>query len=167
VKHEVRIDAVAEGPLLDEVRTLFREYADSLPVDLSFQDFARELAGLPGEYAPPAGVLLLAHVGAAVAGCLAVHAWRERACEMKRLFVRDAFHGHGLGRTLAERAIGWARAAGYERMLLDTLPSMTAAQRLYEQLGFRDVPPYRFNPIAGSRFLELRLQPPRGDAAGP
>src|SRR5262249_7586085 len=154
--------AVAGGPLLEEVRALFREYADSLPVDLSFQDFARELADLPGEYAPPSGVLLLASAGAAAAGCVAVHAWRERACEMKRLFVRGAFQGHGLGRALAERAIEWARQAGYERMLLDTLPSMAAAQQLYERLGFRDVPPYRFNPIAGSRFLELRLQPGRG-----
>jgi GNAT superfamily N-acetyltransferase len=151
------VEHVVDEPMLEQARALFREYADSLPVDLSFQGFAEELAGLPGEYAAPHGTLLLGLVGGAAAGCVAVRRWNDTACEMKRLFVRDAFKGHGRGRLLAQHAIDWARRAGYERMLLDTLPSMAEAQRLYESLGFRDAPPYRFNPVAGTRYMELRL----------
>jgi GNAT superfamily N-acetyltransferase len=143
--------------MLGEVRALFREYERSLDVDLCFQDFEQELAGLPGDYAPPGGALFLASCGGETAGCIAVRRLEDRSCEMKRLYVREAFHGQGLGRALAVRAIEWARSAGYERMLLDTLPSMKAAQRLYEDLGFRDVPSYRFNPVAGTRYMELRL----------
>ena len=150
---------VRDGPLLDEVRRLFQEYADSLGVDLSFQDFARELATLPGEYAPPDGTLLLALTGGAVAGCVGVRRADANRCEMKRLFVRPQFQGTGCGRQLAERAIDWAGAAGYRQMLLDTLPTMTGAQRMYERLGFSDVPAYRFNPIAGTRFMARALTP--------
>lgn len=153
----VEVDSVSEGPLLDEVRALFREYASSLSIDLSFQGFTEELRGLPGEYAAPRGALLLGRVGGATAGCVAVRPWQDRACEMKRLYVRDGFKRQGCGRVLAERAIEWARQVGYERMLLDTLPSMAAAQRLYEALGFRDVASYRFNPVAGTRYMELDL----------
>ncbi len=143
--------------MLEEVRALFREYASSLPVDLSFQGFAEELAGLPGDYAPPHGTLLLGLVGGVAAGGVAVRRCGDEGCEMKRLYVRPAVKGQGRGRALALQAIEWARAAGYERMLLDTLPSMMEAQRLYEDLGFRDVAPYRFNPVAGTRYMELRL----------
>ncbi len=153
----MEVEYVFEGPMLEEVRALFREYASWLAIDLSFQGFAQELAGLPGEYAAPHGTLLLGLVGGAAAGCVAVRRREDRACEMKRLYVRDSFKGQGRGRVLAEHAIEWARRAGYERMLLDTLPSMAAAQRLYEDLGFRDVAPYRFNPVAGTRYMELRL----------
>lgn len=153
----MEVEYVFDGPMLEEVRALFREYADWVAVDLSFQGFAQELAGLPGEYAAPHGTLLLGLVAGAAAGCAAVRRWKDRACEMKRLYVRDSFKGQGRGRVLAEHAIAWARRAGYERMLLDTLPSMAAAQRLYEDLGFRDVAPYRFNPVAGTRYMELRL----------
>jgi len=155
------IERVAGGPLLNEVRTLFQEYAASLPVDLSFQDFAVELANLPGEYAPPRGVLLLGSVDGARAGCVAVRAHDDRTCEMKRLYVRANFTRQGMGRALAERAIDWARREGYVRMLLDTLPSMVAAQHLYVGLGFRDIAPYRFNPVPGARYMELRLEKPR------
>jgi GNAT superfamily N-acetyltransferase len=153
----VKVEYVVEGPMLEEVRALFREYASSLAIDLSFQGFAQELAGLPGEYAAPHGALLVGLVGGAAAGCVAVRRWDDGACEMKRLYVRDRFKGQGRGRALAAHAIDWARGAGYERMLLDTLPFMAPAQRLYEDLGFRDVMPYRFNPVAGTRYMELRF----------
>lgn len=150
--------AVTSGPELDEVRTLFREYAAWVAVDLSFQGFAEELAGLPGEYVSPAGTLLLCTVDDAAAGCIAVRPWRAASCEMKRLYVRPAYRGQRCGLFLAERAIGWATEAGYTRMVLDTLPTMAAAQRLYERLGFRDVAPYRFNPVPGARFMALELR---------
>jgi len=152
-----RIEQVVDGAMLEEVRALFLEYQRSLDVDLCFQGFEKELAELPGGYAPPSGGLFLAILGDEVAGCVGIRHLEEGACEMKRLYVRDAFQGLGVGRTLAEHAIVWARRAGYERMLLDTLPSMKAAQKLYESLGFRDVESYRFNPVGGTRFMELRL----------
>ncbi len=140
-----------------EVQRLFREYAAWVGVDLSFQGFERELAELPGEYIAPGGVLLLAAVEGGIAGCVAAHRWRPGVCEMKRLFVRDAFRGAGCGRALVEGVIDWARKAGYRSILLDTLPVMDGAQRLYARLGFREVPPYRPNPVPGARFLELEL----------
>ena len=148
---------VAEGPALEEVRTLFREYANWVTVDLSFQGFAEELAGLPGEYQAPAGALMLCVVDERSAGCIAVRPWQGRACEMKRTYVRQAFQGRGVGHFLAVQAIEWAKRAGYERMLLDTLPAMTTAQHLYERLGFREVEAYRFNPVPGTRYMELEL----------
>jgi len=149
---------VIAGADLEEVRRLFGEYAQWVAIDLSFQGFADEVAELPGEYAAPHGTLLLCTVDKAAAGCVAVRPWQAGVCEMKRLYVRTAFQGRGCGLFLAERAIEWARGVGYRRMLLDTLPTMTAAQRLYERLGFRDVAPYRFNPIPGARYMELQLK---------
>lgn len=154
---EQEIVPVDAGSRLEDVRTLFDEYGSSLGIDLSFQGFSTEIAGLPGDYAPPGGALMLCLVNGEPAGCVGVRPADGTACEMKRLYVRPAFQGRGIGRQLAQRAIEWARGAGYDRMLLDTLPSMTGAQRMYEQLGFRDVPAYRFNPIAGTRFMELSL----------
>jgi putative acetyltransferase len=139
------------------VRDLVAEYQVSLGVDLEFQGFSSELAGLPGAYAPPRGALLLATIDGAAVGCVAVRPIDDTQCEMKRLYVRPAGRGFGLGRALAERAIARAGAAGYHRMLLDTLPTMGDAQALYGRLGFVDVPPYRDNPIAGTRFLALDL----------
>jgi ribosomal protein S18 acetylase RimI-like enzyme len=126
-------------------------------VDLSFQGFAEELAGLPGEYKAPGGTLILCVVDQRPAGCVAVRPWHLRACEMKRLYVRKEFQGQGCGHILAAEAVKWAKHAGYERMLLDTLPAMTAAQHLYERLGFREIDAYRFNPIRGTRYMELPL----------
>jgi putative acetyltransferase len=148
-------------------RELFREYQAALGVDLEFQDFSAEVAGLPGEYAPPRGRLILARREGVVAGCIALRPLDGGACEMKRLYARPAFRGTGLGRLLAERLIADAREIGYEIMYLDTLPSMTGAQRLYEKLGFRDVEPYRFNPVAGTRFMALTLsrEPPQESSA--
>ena len=149
---------VTSGPDLEEVRALFREYADWVAVDLSFQNFADELAQLPGDYVAPHGTLLLCAAEGAAAGCVAVRRWRADECEMKRLFVRPASQGRGCGLFLAERAIEWASQAGYRRMVLDTLPAMAGAQRLYERLGFEDILPYRFNPVPGARFMARELQ---------
>lgn len=140
------------------VQRLFREYAAWVGVDLSFQDFDRELAELPGDYVPPAGVLFVARVDGEVGGCVAAHRWSESVCEMKHLFVRHAFRGSGCGRALVESIIDWARKASYQRILLDTLPAMDQAQRLYRRFGFREVPPYRPNPVPGARFMELVLK---------
>ena len=142
----------------DAVRALLLEYAEALGVDLCFQGFDRELAGLPGEYAPPRGSLLVARDehGDAV-GCVALRPLSDDACEMKRLYVRPAVRGSGLGRELALAVVEEARGLGYARMRLDTLPSMSAAARLYESLGFVDIEPYYENPVPGARYLELEL----------
>ena len=145
------------GLLLQEAAALFREYGESLGVDLAFQRFEDELAGLPGRYAPPEGCLLLAVVGGDVAGCGALRAFEGKTSEMKRLYIRPGFRGLGLGRALCEALIERAREAGYDRMRLDTLPAMSSARRLYASLGFREIPPYRYNPVEGTSFLELAL----------
>ena len=144
---------------IDDVRALFTEYAEWLGVDLCFQDFDRELAELPGDYAPPSGRLLLAVDEGRIAGCVALRKQSPGICEMKRLYVRAPFRGRGLGRTLASAIIDEGRKIGYQRMRLDTLPSMLAAVGLYESLGFVSIEPYRHNPIEGARFMELALIP--------
>ena len=153
----------AEGAeALAVVRRLFLEYAASLEVDLAFQGFAGELAGLPGAYARPAGGLLLGFEGEEPVGCVAFRPLEPGVSEMKRLFVRPAARGTGWGRCLAQRVVSEARAAGYERMRLDSLPSMGAALGLYVGMGFREIPAYRENPVPGSRFLEFDLRRARG-----
>ena len=146
---------------MDAVRAIFQEYAEQLGVDLCFQSFDEELAGLPGEYAAPRGALLLALVDGELAGCCALRPLDSsdyaNASEMKRLFVRKAFRGFGLGRQLAEAALDAARAAGYASVLLDTLDDMEAARALYVELGFVDIPPYYHNPIPGAHYLKADI----------
>lgn len=146
---------------LATLAVLFQEYADSLSVDLSFQDFEQELAQLPGEYAPPRGALLLAYVDGAPAGCCALRPLDNtdypNAAEMKRLYVRKAFRGFGLGRQLAEATLDMARLAGYACVLLDTLDDMESARALYTELGFIEIPPYYHNPIVGAHYLKADI----------
>ena len=140
------------------VRQLFREYHAELGIDLCFQGFAAEVEGLPGDYAPPSGRLLLALRDDVAVGCVALRAADGARCEMKRLYLRPGARGSGLGRALVEQLLSEARAEGYGEVVLDTLPSMAEAQRMYERFGFRDIPPYRANPVAGARYLGLRLE---------
>ena len=143
---------------LEAVRRLFRAYAEWLDVDLCFQGFEQEVAALPGCYAPPAGRLLLAKVAGEAAGCVGLRPLAPGICEMKRLWVEPGYGGRGLGRALAEASIAAARAIGYQRMRLDTLPErMPAAQHLYRSLGFVAIPPYYHNPLPGVAMLELQL----------
>jgi len=154
----------AETPAdIARVRELFQEYAKSLGFSLCFQSFDKELAGLPGDYAPPAGRLLLAKYDDHVAGCVALHPLAnsgtgQRFCEMKRLYLRQEFRGKRLGRLLAERVIEEARSIGYTHMRLDTIAStMADAVAMYRKLGFREIDPYRENPIASALYMELNL----------
>ena len=144
-------------PDLSEVRHLFSEYIEALPFELTFQDYERELVDFPAEYSPPAGRLLLARHGNEAAGCVGLRKLEPAICEMKRLYVRPSFRGLGLGKALAVAIIEAAREIGYQRMRLDTVPAMTEAIALYRSLGFRDIPPYRFNPIDGATYMELDL----------
>ena len=159
----LRIADARDARDVARARRLFEEYAASLGTDLCFQGFEEELATLPGSYARPDGRLLLAKQGNEVAGCVALRRLDEGVCEMKRLYVRPAFRGRGLGRLLTESVTREARIAGYDRMRLDTLPTMVSALALYRQLGFREIPPYRSTPVEGALFLELQLIGPSRD----
>ncbi len=153
-----RAETAAE---LAQAAAIFREYAASLAIDLCFQNFEAEVTSLPGEYAAPGGHLLLAFVDGQAAGCGALRPLAEvdyaNACEMKRLFVRPGFRRFGLGRMMAQALLDEARRAGYSAMLLDTLDEMEAARELYATLGFEEIPPYYFNPIAGAHYLKADL----------
>ena len=145
-------------PLIDEVRRLFEEYAADIRVDLCFQNFHEELASLPGKYASPGGALLLAEEGNRFAGCVALRKLEDEICEMKRLYVRPSYRGSGVGRALAVQVIDEARQLGYRVMRLDTLAWMKPAIALYEQLGFRRIEPYCFNPQRDAVYMELALR---------
>ena len=147
---------------LDQVKALFREYANWLSVDLSFQGFEEELHNLPEpSYVAPVGKLFLAKVDGVPAGCVAVRHFENSTCEMKRLFVKDAFKGHGVGKALAARAIIGGRELGYKRMLLDTLAHMTRAINLYTNLGFQPIAAYYNNPISDAVYLSMMLEEPK------
>jgi len=139
-------------------RTLFREYEKGLGISLCFQNFDEEVATLPGAYAPPGGRLLLAFVENQPAGCVALRKIGDGVAEMKRLYVRPAHRGTGLGRKLAEAVLDEARAIGFRAVRLDTLATMKKAQALYLSMGFTDIPPYNDHPVEGTRFMELRLK---------
>jgi len=143
---------------IEQARHLFREYQSWLEIDLCFQNFEKELAGLPGDYAQSAGRLLLAYEESQLAGCVALRKIDERICEMKRLFLRAEFRGSGLGRRLIETIIREAKQIGYERMRLDTLPpKMNDAIDLYRSYGFKEIASYYDNPVSGAIFMELDL----------
>jgi putative acetyltransferase len=152
INHAVTLEKIAA------VRGLMREYAASLGVDLSYQNFEEELRGLPGDYAPPGGTLLLAMAGEEAAGCVAIRPLAANICEMKRLYVRPAWRSTGLGKRLVEAALEGARRAGHRFVRLDTLPTMIAARKLYASLGFLPIAPYYKSPVPGTAFLQLELK---------
>jgi putative acetyltransferase len=146
-----------------QARELFLEYAQSLGFSLCFQNFDKELAALPGDYAPPRGRLLLAEYEGQLAGCVALHPLQPEVCEMKRLYLRTQFRSKGLGRAIAERIIAEARQIGYTCMRLDTVePFMKDAVALYRKLGFQEIAPYCRNPVSGAMYMEMELSPSSG-----
>jgi putative acetyltransferase len=154
----LRFIAAQSGAQIAQVRELFLEYAQSLGFSLCFQNFDKELAGLPGDYAPPDGRLLLVEYDSQLAGCVALHKLEDSICEMKRLYLRPQFRGKGLGGALADHIIAEARQIGYQHMRLDTVePVMKDAVALYRRIGFREIAPYCTNPIAGALYMELQL----------
>ena len=144
--------------LIAKVKELFLEYSESLGFDLSFQNFDAELDNFPVQYSPPTGSLFLALEQNLPIGCVGVRYFEDGICEMKRLFVKPNFRGKRVGRLLAEAAVKAGKNLGYERMRLDTLPTMEKANHLYRSLGFVEIEPYRYNPIEGARYLELHLK---------
>jgi putative acetyltransferase len=160
---EILVTPAESSHEMAQIRELFTEYAESLGFSLCFQDFDREVAGLPGDYGPPDGRLLLARYGSEAAGCIALHSLDRESlepdvCEMKRLYVRPQFRGRSVGRLLAERVIAEAKSIGYTKMRLDTVePKMKNAVALYRALGFREIGAYRPNPIEGAMYMELGL----------
>ncbi|MCX6595217.1 MAG: GNAT family N-acetyltransferase [Acidobacteria bacterium] len=153
------VQLAASPEAVEAVRGLFQEYEAWLGIDLCFQSFEKELATLPGEYAPPGGALFVARedeTGPPV-GCAGLRRLAADTVELKRLFVRPEFHGRGLGKQLLTAAIEQAMALGYQRMWLDTVPQLTTAIELYRRWGFREIPPYNHSPIAGALYFELSL----------
>ena len=141
----------------ESVRSLFIQYADALGLNLEFQGFSRELAELPGKYAPPQGCILLAVAGDSYSGCVALRPLENAICEMKRLFVKPEYQGRGIGRLLANAIVVEARRKGYQKMRLDTIESMHAAQTLYLSLGFKTIEAYCYNPLENPSYMELDL----------
>ncbi len=150
----------AETPSqIKEARELFIEYSQELGLDLCFQNFEKELAELPGGYAQPEGRLLLATSAGEIAGCVGLRKIGDGTCEMKRLYIRPKFRGHGIGRAMALKLIEEGRSLGYQRMRLDTLPKqMSEAIKMYRSLGFCEIEPYYHNPVEGAMFMELTLR---------
>lgn len=154
---KIEIVTAANAEQFEQARNLFQEYADGLGVDLCFQNFGEELANIETIYAPPGGSLLLAFCDKQIAGCVAVRRLETGVCEMKRLFVKQRYRGLQVGKILIAEIVERARELGYERMRLDTLPSMTKAQKLYSSFGFVKIPAYRYNPDPNTAFMQLDL----------
>lgn len=154
---KIDVQRVSSATELEQIQLLFQEYAASLDFELWFQHFEEELRGLPGDYSPPKGCLLIATYQEDIAGCVAMRRLEKQICEMKRLYVRPPYRGFGIGRVLSVAIVAEARKSGYRCMRLDTVPSMKEARRLYASLGFREIRPYYHNPIPGVVFLELDL----------
>jgi ribosomal protein S18 acetylase RimI-like enzyme len=143
--------------MLEEIKQLFMEYAQSLDIDLAFQGFETELKTLPGKYGPPDGALILASVDGKGAGCIALRRISDDICEMKRLYIREIYRGLGIGKALISMLVDEAKKLDYRYIRLDTLETMKEAQNLYSSIGFYDIEPYVYNPIEGARFMELKL----------
>lgn len=153
----IQIISAQEQDHYQKARELFTQYADSLDFDLEFQGFSRELAILPGDYAPPEGCILLAQDSGHFVGCVALRPLEDKICEMKRLYVRPGYRGRGIGRTLACSVIDRAREIGYEKMRLDTVVTMNEARTLYYSLEFRNIKAYRYSPLDEPSYMELDL----------
>lgn len=162
----IRVRAAASAADYSSVRELFVEYAQGLGFRLCFQDFDRELNSVPGAYAPPAGVLLLAEVGEESVGCVGLIRADDETCEVRRLYLRPAYRGHGLGRALVDALLAEARRIGYHRARLHTLGTMVAAQNLYRTAGFVEIPPYDDSPVCGAMYMTLSLEGPSHDRPG-
>lgn len=154
---QVELMYATEPVMFEEAKHLFQEYAETLDVDLSFQNFEEELRTLPERYGPPDGIVILAYADGRSAGCAALHMLTREVCEMKRLYVRDEYRGLGIGSKLIEKILEEASAREYRYIRLDTLPTMAKAQKLYESFGFYDIEPYVYNPVPGTRYLERKL----------
>lgn len=157
MRADIVIDDARGADDIAAAKCLFEAYAASLDVDLCFQNFAHELATLPGDYAPPTGCLLLARVRDEAVGCVALRPLGSGTGEIKRLYVDRTWHGAGIGRALANAVIARARAIGYDEVKLDTLATMRAARALYASLGFRECTPYYDNPLPGVAYMSLAL----------
>jgi ribosomal protein S18 acetylase RimI-like enzyme len=155
---ELKIFEAKTGEDIESFRTLLKEYVDSLGIDLSFQNIQEEMANLPGCYARPEGCILMASYDGEIAGCVALRKLNNGICEGKRLYVKPQFRGLDIGKKLMEAIIEEVRKIGYMHIRGDTLPSMKTAQALYASLGFKEIEPYRYNPIEGAIFLELKLE---------
>lgn len=155
--YNVDFKYIKDKERLADIKELFLEYAEELVIDLDFQDFKEELKKLPGKYGPPDGALILALIDDKAVGCIALRKISKEVCEMKRLFVKPAYRGFGIGRKLVEILIHEAKFLNYKYMRLDTIPSLKKAQQLYESIGFYDIKPYVYNPTKGARFMELDL----------
>jgi len=157
-KYNVEFQYIKDEERLADIKELFLEYAEELVIDLDFQDFKEELEKLPGKYGPPDGLLILALIDDKAVGCIALRKISVDVCEMKRLYVKPKYRGHGIGRRLVEILIKEAKELNYDYMRLDTIPSLKKAQNLYESIGFYDIDPYVYNPTEGARFMELELE---------
>lgn len=157
-EHTIEFKRIIGQDMIEEVKQLCLEYVQSLKIDLSFQNFEAEFNALPGKYGPPDGVLILAVVDGKAAGCIALRKISEGICEMKRLYIRNDYRGLGIGKKLIEMILKEASKLNYNYIRLDTLPNMKSAQNLYISFGFYDIEPYVYNPIEGTRFMELKLK---------